>query len=87
MQVPHRDALTMREVDGEVLLLDGRTNRIHQLNRTASFIWKRCADGDADPQGIAAALVAEFDVEEAAALHDVQDALSKLRALDLLAAD
>ena len=57
------NGLMEREVDGEVLLLDTESNLIHQLNRTASFIWRKCQEGVS--AGEIARLVAEnFDVEE-----------------------
>jgi hypothetical protein len=73
----------VREVDGELLLLDTSANRIHQLNRTASFIWQRCEDV-ASEADLAAELALEFDVEEGQALHDVERTLSTLRALELV---
>jgi len=56
------DSLMVREVDGELLLLDTSSNRIHQLNRTASFIWQRCDDVGSEAE-LAAELAVEFDVE------------------------
>jgi hypothetical protein len=78
------DALMVREIDGEVLILDGRSDRIHKLNRTASFIWRRCEEG-ATAQGIASALAGEFAVDPQTALADVVRTLDELRSLDLLA--
>jgi hypothetical protein len=77
------DAVLMRDVDGELLLLDTSSNRIHQLNRTASFIWNRC-EQVASAQEIAAELALEFDVEEVQALRDVTNMLQTLRSLDLV---
>lgn len=77
------DSVTVREVDGEMLLLDAQSNRIHQLNRTASVIW-RMGDEGATPQAIASALALQFDVDESAALDDVVQTLSSLRSLRLL---
>ncbi|HEY9532776.1 MAG TPA: PqqD family protein [Burkholderiales bacterium] len=78
------DAVMVREIDGEVLILDGRTDRIHKLNRTASFIWRRCEEG-ATAEGIASALAGEFAVHSQTALADVLRTLDELRSLDLLA--
>lgn len=77
------DSVLVREIDGEVVILDTQSGRIHQLNRTASFIWRMC-DEATTPQDIAAALAREFDVDEATALEDVQKTLSLLRTLKLL---
>jgi hypothetical protein len=75
--------LTMREIDGELVVLDTQSNRVHQLNRTASFVWRRSEGGDT-PQAIASALAAEFDVGAQEALDDVVETLRKLRFLKLL---
>ena len=78
-----QDSVMVREVEGELLLLDTSSNRIHQLNRTASFIYQRCEDVDS-PHELAAELAIEFDVEEGQALNDVTETLHTLRALELV---
>jgi hypothetical protein len=75
----------VREVDREILLLDTESDQIHQLNQTASFIWRRC-DEAASAEEIAALLATEFEVEEDTALKDVVEVLGKLRALNLILA-
>jgi Coenzyme PQQ synthesis protein D (PqqD) len=77
------DSLMVREVDGELLLLDTSSNRIHQLNRTASFIWQHCDDVGSEAE-LAAELAVEFDVEEGQALNDVTKTLHTLRSLELV---
>jgi hypothetical protein len=72
-----------REVDGEVLLLDTESDQIHQLNRTASFIWRKCGElGSIDE--IATLLVMEFDVGEDRAVRDVSETISRFRALKIV---
>jgi Coenzyme PQQ synthesis protein D (PqqD) len=78
------DWIMVREIDSEFLVLDTLSNQIHQLNRTASFIWRMCDEG-AMRETIASALASEFAVDEETALNDVVETLSKLRALNLLA--
>jgi hypothetical protein len=78
-----QESVMVREVDGELLLLDTSSNRIHQLNRTASFIYQRCEDVRS-PQELAAELAVEFDVEEVQALNDVTKTLHTLRSLELV---
>lgn len=74
----------VREIDGEILMLDTLSNQVHQLNRTASFIWRMC-DAGTMPETIASALASKFAVDEETALNDVVETLSKLRLLNLLA--
>ncbi len=41
--VPRRnDAILDRELDGETVLFNIRTNQLHSLNATAGFIWRYC---------------------------------------------
>jgi hypothetical protein len=73
----------VREVDGEIVILDTVSNRIHQLNATASAIWRAC-DPPASVGQIAAVLADLFDVGQHVATADAQAALEHFRALDLL---
>ncbi len=78
------DFTISREVDGETLVLDARTDLIHRLNPTASFIWQRSQSG-AGSQQIAAALADSYEVELHAVARDVDTTLARLRELDLVA--
>jgi hypothetical protein len=78
-----KDRLIVREVDGETLVLDTRSDRIHRLNVTASFIFRARREG-MEVAGIASAFAARYGVDGATALHDVTETLTKLRALGLL---
>ena len=79
----HAAGMIVREVDGALLILDTAANHIHQLNETASIVWRMRREGAA-PRDIAAILAEEFAVEEAQALADVQDLLQRLESLHLL---
>ena len=78
-----RDGVLTREVDGEFVLLNTQAEQIHQLNCTASFIWRAC-DGNTSAEEIAHALAIDFEVEEDAALADVLEALRRFEGLELL---
>ena len=82
--IRREESLTVREVDGEILVLDTLSNQIHQLNRTASFIWRMCEAGAA-PAAIVSAFAAEYGVGVDTAQKDVTENLSRLRSLNLLA--
>lgn len=79
-------SVTVREIDGEIVVLDTRSNQVHQLNRTASFIWRMCSQGTT-PQALASALAVEFEVDEATAFEDVVKTLEQLGSINLLAID
>lgn len=73
-----------RRVQDELLLLDMKSERIHQLNETASFIWDMW-NQVRDIKEIARLLAQKFDVDEDMALSDVAGIVAKLRELELLA--
>jgi hypothetical protein len=72
-----------REIDGGILLLDTESNQIHQLNKTASFIWRKCQEG-ASADEIAKLVADDFDVEETDARADVVRTLDSLRGLRII---
>lgn len=76
-------AVTIREVDRDLLVLDSEAQRIHQLNQTASFIW-RCCDIAPSAESIARILATEYEVDEHIALQDVIETLDRLRDLNLV---
>jgi hypothetical protein len=73
----------MRSVEGEVLVLDRRKEKIHQLNITASYIWERC-DGQHSVVEIAKGLAASFDVDLGTVSGHVANAVRQLEGLGLL---
>jgi hypothetical protein len=83
MDVQWRPGLAIRSVDGEVVILDRDTEKIHQLNSTASFVWNRL-ESTSDLAQIARELSGEFDVEVDAALVDVGRIVGELQKLRLL---
>ena len=64
-----RAGVRVQEVGDEMLVLD-EVGQIHQLNPTASFIWRQC-DGNASVVEIARLLASEFEVQEEVAAEDV----------------
>ena len=78
-----REGIMIREVVGDLLLLDSESGEIHQLNETATFIWRNCEEAPS-VEALAAMLASEFDVAHDVAARDVEDALGRLRALNLL---
>lgn len=78
-----RPGLSVRVVDGELVILDRDAQKIHQLNSTASFVWNRLVE-ESDLDEVARELSRHFDVEESAALDDVRRIVEKLSELQLL---
>ena len=77
------DGLIVRASGDELLVLDTRADRIHQLNATASLIWSHLEAGSADAE-IAESLAADFEISVEQARVDVAAALSRFRELGLL---
>ena len=78
-----RSDVTVREVDGELLVLDHRTERVHQLNATAVYIWNQC-DGATSVADISKAIAMEYGLDTHPAEADVVRTVAQFRALDLL---
>jgi hypothetical protein len=78
-----RPDLTARVVGGETVVLDRVSNQVHQLNATASFVWRHC-DGAHTPPEIAAALLEAFDVDPLTARDAVVGTLHQFDDLGLL---
>ena len=78
--------LIVHEMDREYVLLDGEADRIHQLNSTASAIWRTLGEAGS-AEDIAQRLVEEFDVGWEQALSDVRSVLHQLESLSLIVVD
>lgn len=75
--------MMVRDLDSDLLLLDTEADRIHQLNQTATFIWRHVEEAPS-PERLAGLLAEAFDVDEQVAQRDVLEALKRLRALNLV---
>ena len=76
-------SIRVRDIQGEVLVLDRRTDRVHHFNPTGSLIWRHLEQGSA-PEAIVADLVRNFEVSSELAEQDLASFLRVLRDLDLL---
>jgi hypothetical protein len=66
-----------REIDGQVVIVSPEDSVLHELNPTASAIWRH-ATGERTGAQIAAALAEEYEVSEAVALADTEELLAAL---------
>jgi len=82
-QPKRRSDLTVRIVEGETVVLDREGGLIHQLNRTASYVWERC-DGKSTLAEIENQMAAVFDVDRKTAAKDLAAILRQLKQLNLL---
>ncbi|MGH9747011.1 MAG: PqqD family protein [Candidatus Acidiferrales bacterium] len=77
--------LAWREIDGEAVIISPDDSHVHELNETASVIWK-LADGKHSADQIAAAVAAGYDVPVEVAQADVRELIEVLEAKGLLMA-
>jgi hypothetical protein len=73
-----------REIDGVVVVITPGDSVLHELNASASFIWKNL-NGERTPEEIAGLLAEEFEVSGEQARADVREFLAGLVAKGLLA--
>ena len=60
LPVARTESLIVKEVDGETLVYDVKTDKAHCLNETAALVWKNC-DGRKNVSDIAKVLSAKSD--------------------------
>jgi hypothetical protein len=74
--------IAARVVDGKALIVVIDHKQLHTLNEVGTRVWELC-DGRS-VAAIAQALQAEFAVDEATALRDVQQFVQQLQAIGAL---
>lgn len=76
-----KDGFVLREVAGETVVLPSgdnlNLNMMITLNETGKFLWERLEKG-AEQEELVAALLGEYDVDEATAKRSVESFCSKL---------
>ncbi|MGA8143485.1 MAG: PqqD family protein [Candidatus Acidiferrales bacterium] len=77
--------LAWREIDGEAVIISPEDSHVHELNETASLIWKH-ADGKHSIEEIAAVVAAGYDVPLPVVRADVSELVELLSAKGLLMA-
>ena len=76
--------LAWREIDSEAVIISPEDSHVHELNETASLIWKH-ADGKHSVDEIAAMVGEAYDVPRDVAQADVRELIELLAAKGLLA--
>lgn len=78
-----RDDLGIEQLDDDLLILDKRNQKVHQLNATASAIWASISAGE-EPKSIVRDIAENYDVSPTTAARDVAEVVNELYALGLL---
>lgn len=83
-----KSGLLLREVAGEYVVLsvggEVELGGMLTLNETGAILWK-CLENGAETADLAAALLAEYDVDENTAMAHAAAFANKMKELDLLA--
>jgi len=78
-----RSDLSVQRVDGELLLMDGETESLHQLNEVGTFILERC-DGERTVDDIVTDIVDRYAVSKKRAAEDTEALLEEMRTLGIV---
>jgi Coenzyme PQQ synthesis protein D (PqqD) len=78
-----RTDLGVKKVDEDLLILDRKNDKIHQLNSMAHRIWTGLASGKS-PTEIAQDIAGEFEIPFESAFADVSNTVEQLFSLGLL---
>jgi hypothetical protein len=72
------------ELNGELLLFNGKTNKFFVMNKTAAFVWEKIKQ-PTDEQALASALCQNFKgLTEGQALEDIKETIKNMRDLGLI---
>jgi len=77
------DDVVWRQVGDEVMILDTASSEYLSVNRTGAVLWPLLLEG-CTRQGLATALVEQFQLDEATASADAGNFLASLAALKLI---
>jgi hypothetical protein len=66
------EGIAWREIEGEAVLVNVRSDEVMHLNPAASFLWSSL-DGQASLEEIALSMTGEFDVDADTAQADIMD--------------
>lgn len=72
-----------KESDGEIVIVAPGQDLMHELNETASFLWKNI-DGRKNAAELAALMAKRYEVTAETALRDTEELLQELRVKKLL---
>lgn len=72
-----------RVIEGEAFVVSSRTGGVHLLNEVGTFIWS-LLDGTNTLGDIAAAIMDEFEADNAVARADLEEFIEKMRKAEIV---
>jgi hypothetical protein len=76
--IQRNDTITYKTVGSTVYILDPKTNTIHTLNGTGSFIWNKIKK-PTTMEALVSSITEEYNVTQKEALVDTQSFVKKYR--------
>jgi hypothetical protein len=76
MRFPIKASFAIRQVDGDFILHDRRSDTVHRLNSVAAVIWQLC-DGTRDPSAIVSEVALIFGKSRSEIGPDVEEILAR----------
>ena len=78
--------MVFQEVEGETVLLDLERQHYFSLDEVGARVWALLGEHGGDVEGVVAAMLAEFDVDEQTLRRDVDALIAQLRSAGLVVA-
>ncbi|HOJ85426.1 MAG: PqqD family protein [Elusimicrobiales bacterium] len=72
------DKIIWREIEGEIFIIDPSNEKIHELNETASFVFKSIDKG-LDRKKIAEKILSNYDADKRTLEKDLEDLISEFK--------
>jgi PqqD family protein of HPr-rel-A system len=83
MKPKRRDDLAVVELDGEAVIYDEASGKLHHLNPSATIVFSLC-DGSGTVKDLAAEISAAFDLQASEVEQQIRSVLKEFRAEGLL---
>ena len=80
----YHSMVASRTLDGEAIIVQSRTRRMHVLDEVGTFIWELVERGESPLDEITSAVERTFDVDGETARLDVEEFILKLEAKQLV---
>lgn len=84
-----KKGFNLRDICGEqIIVAEGKENidfsNIISMNKSSAYLWEAITDKEFTPETLVALLVGHYEVEESAAMKDVEELLSQWREAEII---
>lgn len=81
-----REDVAWRMIENQVIIVDGRFDKVHTLNPVATSIWIKIQEEKAFGD-LATELLDEFEIDDKTLLQDLKELIEQLHTFNLLVTD